>query len=678
MSDFLMLNEEEEEFKKVLNILVNPQHEDNNYDLKRIFLFDGNRDTGKTALLKRLREISQQEPYTDKFNHVFIDWQDKYDKNIKLRVGIDNIKPITVMDAISNEFQESFREFSQMSSDYQDQILSWKQVEEKGNLPEKEELEKLNAPETLVDLVNALGEGISNLVKEQKKPLLIFFDTYEFVGSQKCDFYIRRLIKAANALSKSIIWVIAGRLNLVENTRRNQKVELALLEALKDEDGDVVKVAIDSLMNYKQALQVEQLTYFLLENRHQDRYVRKAAVSALQSITYSNIGHRDLQLAVRAIVETVRKDEISNVRDAASESLQAIYDLDIVKEQLKKHDPSLDTTAYRTKIREEGKYDSNEILHEYLGDKDFSKLEVSIVKSLLRNEDPDVRTAAVKKLGEMASSINETLVQELIKLLDFNNKDSDRYLREAVVETLGKLAKSVPTEEILDSLNEAYRQDVIRDVRDAAKGALEEIEKQDSEMGKLASHHLELMDFSKLLTPTMEIETAIEILTTDEETERQVKAALALGSCQQPEVVGRATEVLTKVLKDENQNQTLVAAAANSLGKIGNSLTLESLLSKLKELEGKDWVARKYVIEALEELLIDEKYGEQVNLEKVIEVLINKWRNDPISYVRDAVEKAIKEVWKATRNPTAYEAINRYSSEDNKEFFQEYPPQAEI
>ncbi len=56
----------------------------------------------------------------------------------------------------------------------------------------------------------ALAEGLESVAK--KKPLLMFFDTYEIVDH--VDIWVREVIKAAGA---KVLWVIAGRQDLAQS-----------------------------------------------------------------------------------------------------------------------------------------------------------------------------------------------------------------------------------------------------------------------------------------------------------------------------------------------------------------------------------------------------------------------------------------------------------------------------
>ena len=57
---------------------------------------------------------------------------------------------------------------------------------------------------------------------------------------------------------------------------------------------------------------------------------------------------------------------------------------------------------------------------------------------------------------------------------------------------------------------------------------------------------------------------------------------------------------------------------------------------------------------------------------KIVESLINMWRNDPINTVRSAVEDALYKIYKSTQHPTAYKALKRYPDYTNDQTKEKY------
>ena len=101
-------NKEKQEFRDVLDKLISSDSNESNSNYRRIFLFDGYGGTGKTTLLKKLQEITTEEKYAGQINSIFIDWQEEKNKNIRLRLGTENIQPTTILDIVFEKFSKSF------------------------------------------------------------------------------------------------------------------------------------------------------------------------------------------------------------------------------------------------------------------------------------------------------------------------------------------------------------------------------------------------------------------------------------------------------------------------------------------------------------------------------------------------------------------------------------------
>ncbi|MDE5107324.1 MAG: HEAT repeat domain-containing protein, partial [Trichodesmium sp. St17_bin3_1_1] len=549
-------------------------------------------------------------------------------------------------------------------------------------------------------LARGLIDGINKL--EQNTSLVIFFDTYEIIGSRKCEDAVRRVIRGTN---ETIIWVIAGRFNLAKNTWRNEEVKLALFDILEKElknhsadkkaeaaNSDIVKAAIKSLAGYDPGLEVKQLIKFLspLEKKHSDRFVRETAVRELGNLIDSNVSPEILLQAVEPIVQTLRKDDISQVRDAAKESLQQIYFVldPIYKDKL--NSPELPpefilakNTWERENSKEEevNKFYQNILPSEVKLASNKSQMAELLTEFLHQDKDLDVRAAVARELGQQGSPAADTAIQKLIDALDYSNKNSDRYLREEAAKALSKLT---PRVNIVDALNKSNRQDVISSVRQAAKEALKSIARKDNSIGKRAQRYLDLMDPDKRQPQETSVENSIITLETlsnignlsDEQVDKLIEAAQIVGNHPEPKFINDATQKLIKVLENKKQDPSVVAAVANSLGKIGNFPALECLLSKLEDIKSGDRVARQFVVTGLGNLQSKlSQEGQNAKLETVIDTLIDMWRNDAISSVRNAVEPAIREIYKTTRHPIAYKALKRYPNyekEDVEEFYEKF------
>ena len=121
---------------------------------------------------------------------------------------------------------------------------------------------------------------------------------------------------------------------------------------------------------------------------------------------------------------------------------------------------------------------------------------------------------------------------------------------------------------------------------------------------------------------------------------------------------------VTELIGDlnSNNNPDECVAIANALGKLGDSSALKSLINKLKELEEGDWVARLSVIRALGNLETSINQLDETQLVQTI--LVDRWRNDAISDVRDAVKNALINIYVRTPGyKPAEQALERYSGD---------------
>jgi hypothetical protein len=283
---FLARTEEQEKFKQVLHsyhknlwqILQTPlfaKPMENN--LPFLLLFYGEGGMGKTRLINRLRQITEEEkPYADKFNTLFLDWEDKQNRNLSLQVGHDNISPETVLQVLYDAFVA--KNWGSYFSEYRKLMENLKAIEAKvdkelKSKPDKEiqtHIRQLGAKsiawivrqvpgadvlpsqslEPIIEqaiqvgaeglyqarqfvqtvltpkeyeiyaqpyerLAEALGKGIAELAK--RKPLVVFLDTYEIVDRPECDYTLRSAIQQSG---KQVIWVVAGRANLADSGQR--------------------------------------------------------------------------------------------------------------------------------------------------------------------------------------------------------------------------------------------------------------------------------------------------------------------------------------------------------------------------------------------------------------------------------------------------------------------------
>ena len=78
---------------------------------------------------------------------------------------------------------------------------------------QKEEYELLAYPDER--LAQALGEGLAKV--SERKPAIVFYDTYEIVDRPECD-YVQRLVMQTSG--GRVVWVVSGRANLADSERR--------------------------------------------------------------------------------------------------------------------------------------------------------------------------------------------------------------------------------------------------------------------------------------------------------------------------------------------------------------------------------------------------------------------------------------------------------------------------
>lgn len=268
-SVFLGRLQEQESLKRVLETLEPQQAGDN---LPHIFLFSGVGGMGKTELLRRLQQKSTEDPFEGKFQTLFWDWEVERDRYIGLQVGRDNIQPHTTLEVIYQRLvgegnNADFQEYRQQQDLWNEakqkieealqpkpELLAVSEVELHGERDSLKQLRSLGA-EGIIKLLRqgqpsdpearetfnralqlvqsrlteaelevyqqserclawALGRGIA--LRARKKPLLLFFDSYEVADSPDCDYTLREVIEHSGSRT---VWLIAGRANLADSSR---------------------------------------------------------------------------------------------------------------------------------------------------------------------------------------------------------------------------------------------------------------------------------------------------------------------------------------------------------------------------------------------------------------------------------------------------------------------------
>ncbi|NEP23420.1 HEAT repeat domain-containing protein [Moorena sp. SIO3I6] len=677
---FLGRDQQQERFRDVLESLRDSASTSQEHP--KIFLLHGFGGMGKTTLLQRLYNISREGEFRNWFNTLWMDWEKEREHYIGLQVDHDAIEPATMLEAIYHKFvkqeewKDYFQEYSETQSILKVTIEKIKQAEEeqeRTNQPVRLDLTKdesdvyRNSDEKLAE---ALGAGIAQIA--DKKPLLIFFDTYELVDRIECDRVLRKVMKHRGG---QVVWVIAGRSNLADNIWRNEPAKEALIAALADNDPDIVAVAIRALGRLN-ALEVPQLIRFLNLNQSKDRYVREAAARQLGYMANDPIDIAKVLEAVEPLIEAMRNDYIKPVREAASEAGATMYFatessdykgvklnknvrqklqaflilLGILypknKEELEETDPAI----LMNNLDSSDDINERERIIHKLGKLQAPKAVRPLVDLLQdTNQEPDIRATAAAALGEIgtATANDDPAIQALLNAL----RDNDSFVRLQAAQALGKLIPPVG----IDALYQAIRQDKFSNVRDAAKEALKKyiIDSNRS----TSEDRLNAFNYLKLVYPN-DAETLLQ---------QPIPDAHVLRKYNPEQQVNFDNMSVGELIDQLNNNNTQInpdecVAIAKALGKHGDSDALEPLINKLKDLEEGDWVARVSVIEALGNLKISMEELEQTQL--VQKILVDRWRNDAISDVRDAVKEALKYIYLKTGGyKPAAQALERYSDD---------------
>ncbi|NEO77076.1 HEAT repeat domain-containing protein [Moorena sp. SIO4G3] len=676
---FLGRDKQQQRFRNVLNSLVAPAS--TSEEKPKIFLLHGFGGMGKTTLLQRLYNISREGEFQNCFNTLCLDWEKEREHYIGLQVDHDAIQPVTILEAMYHKFLQQeewkgyFEEYSYNQSLLKTAIEKIKQAEEEQERTNQAVLSDLTTKESEVyknsdkRLAKALGAGIAEIAA--KKPFIIFFDTYELVDRIECDSVLRKVMKHGGS---QVVWVIAGRSNLANNICRNEAAKEALTAALADNDPDIVALAIKALRPLD-ALEVPQLIRFLNLDQSKDRYVREAAARELGYMANEQIIAKVLE-AVEPLIEAMRNDYMKQVREAASQAGATIYSateysdykevnldktvrkklqyaLILAGKKISEQEEELEETEPRILINNLNS--SNDINERERIINKLGKLQASeAVRPLVdllqdTNQEPDIRATTAAALGEIgtATANHNQAIQALVKALG----DNDSFVRLQAAQALGKLIPPVG----IDVLYQAIRQDKFSNVRKTAKEALINYIRDSNQ--STSEDRRKAFNYLKLVYPN-DAETLLQ---------QSIPDAHVLREYNPEQQVNFENMSVSDLIDQLNNNNTQInpdecVAIAKALGKHGDSDALEPLINKLKDLEEGDWVARVSVIKALGNLKISMEELEQTQL--VQKILVDRWRNDAISDVRDAVKEALKYIYLKTGGyKPAAQALERYSDD---------------
>ena len=306
---FLGRVDEQEHFRDALRTVIAPQDDD---APPFIFLIHGEGGIGKSKLTRRFRDIAAREaPFEGGFHVLLVDWELKRDRNLALQVGREAIRTETVFDAIHHACADEG--WGRHLGDYQKAVERRRQAEQQvGRALERETGEgryaeirdlgatalakvvRLSQPEIgdtgealtraflsagiqvgaeqaaylrqqaeeflrsrleadhyeifrrpNETLARALAQGLERV--SRRKPLALLLDTYELVTN--ADPWLRTVIKQAGP---RVVWVIAGRPNLVASRPADKFVGYSAEFPRRLTDWDVRELAIDYVLEYLQ------------------------------------------------------------------------------------------------------------------------------------------------------------------------------------------------------------------------------------------------------------------------------------------------------------------------------------------------------------------------------------------------------------------------------------------
>lgn len=708
-SIFVGREKEIREFKKKLESFLDRSSNITNHSIVLIHGFGG---IGKTTLLKKLKDIvenSQGQPFKDSFDILELDWGNQEKQDLINRVMVLKI----IYEALikNEERKQYFQNYTKVIKIWESCQKKYKNAEEKQEQtgkfvePELTDYEKNNYGYLEDSLVEYLADGINDL--SQKKPLLIFFDTYEVLNDIDVNLAIQRVIKKSG---NKVIWIIAGRNDLTQSISRNLVAQEALTSILerKNEDADIVALAIRNLEKLD-ALENSQLIHFLDFNKSPDRYVREAAANAIKHRVIEIYKSRNISNLKRLIIEVVpslikamRNDFMKDSREAATDAgkitfqIMKTFDSELMDtdEGLKKELISIKhqlelALIFSSKEKKKsfvnsrkekiGKKEPLTLIQDLdkeldlyekvgfillLGELKAEDAIERLVKLLSNiNEEPDIRASAAESLGEIGGPVvnNKQAIDALIDALEYDEQQQNngQYVRSEAARALGKL---VPPKAI-KKLYEAIRIDKFSSVRDNGKKAL-----SNYLINSPRSHWNEYQNkaFKYLLKTVTNPEKEKKDLFPNEEDIQQKLITESSAQGQRNEFQSQSIDQLIDALKETKDPDECVAIA-KQISSLKDAKALEPILDKLEELKEGDWIARTAVVKVLGQLDIS---IEQLEEAEVIKILVDRWRHDPISDVRNAVQETIENIYLYTSGnyELAEDALNRYIDQKEKKY----------
>ena len=648
-SIFIERQEQQTSFKQILHSLLNSQSQDN---CPQIFLIYGHQGMGKSAFINRLRQIVAEQP-KDKINNLLLDWAYESECYAELRVGHDNIEPKDVLEVIYQKFVfegwenyfEKYRQTKELCQNANQKIALLLK-----SYPASAEFIDNLRPLGVEGIIDLLNEDESNLDREEQKEwkqtkkfieLQLAPQELEVFQQQEKHLAVDLGVGIANIAqetplviifdtyelvdsvkcdyilryaikqsSNKVAWAIASQRNLADSGKRNDAVKLAL-QNLEHQDPDVVVATIKALANFDGGITVTELINFALLPTN-DRYVRETAARELGKIVEKKTDLSQISPAVEALVTAMRNDYISNVRESAAKALQKIYAAIELRET-----PPLEIIK---------KIERNLILAGKLNREDspeINDIPFEILIEDLSSQDLDTRVNSAQNLSKYQQAL-----EYLVKILANSREEPD--IRATAAQSLGEIGIT-GSESAVEALIEAvdYEREPDSYVRKQAAIAL----------GKLKA--------------TAAIDALNKVC-------RQDKFSSVRNPAQ------ASLESIAKTADSENARQK----AAIYLEQLNpQPLSQPKIIELIEQLNSQDRIKRESAVIASGNINVNKQELDEF---KIIERLINMWRNDPITEVRNAVENALYEIYKRTQHPTAYKALKRYPDYTNDEIREKY------
>jgi HEAT repeat protein len=282
---------------------------------------------------------------------------------------------------------------------------------------------------------------------------------------------------------------------LTSNENQFDEILASLISSSNDSDIYVRKIIAQGLGNLPSDQSIDTLVKFL-ETPDEDRFVRQTAIVALGTISGSGKVKIEaiIEKATEPLVELWRNNPIKDVRNASIDIIEILYNKikssqarGIAREKAEMEralvrDSRLPQTKpffgdtppvqYFIDILSDYRVDIREHAAEMLG-RLHAEASVNALIERLRDDEehPDVRAKAIWALGEIGTPASEPAIPYILETLSYENKTNNRFIREASVIAIGKINPSP----VLDRLNRSYRNDVIKDVREASERVLETV-----------------------------------------------------------------------------------------------------------------------------------------------------------------------------------------------------------